>query len=242
MPGASRDPLFAADDLRNFWDERARDDAVSAVDNRQPYSGPHDGRFWARGVEDVDAIAELLDLEFSPDETVVDIGCGVGRLSRALSPRVGHVIGIDVSAEMLTRARELNAHLPNVEWVQGDGETLEPVVDCTVDGCLSHVVFQHLPDPSITYGYVREMGRVLRPGGWAAFQVSTDPGVHLPRRTGRVAALVGRGRRWDTDPAWLGSAVSMDDLRAAAHAAGLAVERVEREGTQFTFVRLRRLA
>ena len=50
----------------------------------------------------------------------------------------------------------------------------------SVDGCFSHVVFQHIPDPPITLNYVREMGRVLRPGGWALFQVSNDPTIHQP--------------------------------------------------------------
>ena len=68
------------------------------------------------------------------------------------------------------------------------------------------MVFQHLPDPAITYGYVTEMGRVLRPGGWAAFQVSDDPSdPPPPRLRGR------RGRRRSAIPAWLGSAVDLDD-------------------------------
>lgn len=76
---------------------------------------------------------------------------------------------------MLERARALHAQLTNVKWIHGDGESLSGIADASVDAVFSHVVFQHIPDPRITLGYVREMGRVLRPGGWTAFQVSTDP-------------------------------------------------------------------
>ena len=132
----------------------------------------------------------------------------------------------------------------NVEWVLGDGRTLAPIADASVDGCFSHVVFQHLPDPAIALGYVHEMGRVLRPGGWAAFQVSDAPEIHrrppLARRArALLAAARGRGPRGQGHRAWRGSAVDLGRLRAVAAEAGLAVERTVGAGTQFCFVRLR---
>src|SRR5437764_15430157 len=155
-----------------------------------------------------------VGLSIGPDEKVADIGCGVGRLTRALATRAGHVYGIDVSSEMLELAKGHNPELDKVEWLHGDGRGLEPLEDASVDGCFSHVVFQHIPDPEITLEYVREMGRVLRAGGWALFQVSTDPGVHRPTATlkSRAKRLL---RRRD-DRAWWGSGVEVDGLRAAA--------------------------
>ena len=148
---------------------------------------------------------------------------------------------------MLERARNLNTELDNVEWVHGDGSSLRPVPDACAAACFSHVVFQHVPDPAITLSYVREMGRVLRPGGWSAFQVSNDPSIHRPhggwaglRR--RLRSVVGRAPKGQRDPAWLGSAVDLDDLRAAADDGGTQVERVVSEGTQFCLVLLRKPA
>jgi SAM-dependent methyltransferase len=126
--------------------------------------------------------------------------------------------------------------------MQGDGRTLAGVPDAWADGVLSHVVFQHLPDPGLTYGYVRDMGRVLRPGGWAAFQVSNDPAVHRPRGgvARRLRALAGRGPRGTGHPAWVGSAVDLDALRVAAADGHLDVSHLYGEGTQFCLVRLQR--
>lgn len=240
-------PAVNREHMREFWDERAREDAWFFVDDTLDYGSPDMERFWTGGETTLDAILALVGAELRPEDEVLDIGCGVGRLSRALAGRVAHVTGIDISAEMLALAGEHNAQLENVTWVQGDGTSLAGIADASVDACVSHVVFQHIPDPRITLGYVREMGRVLRPGGWSAFQISNDPGIH--RAAGgvrglrrRLGSLVGRAPKGQADPAWLGSAVDLDELAAVADAAGMDVERVENPGTQFCFVLLRRRA
>ena len=225
-----------------FWDERAREQALFFVDNTVDYRNPDVERFWAEGEEAVGEILGELGVELRPADTLVEIGCGVGRLTRVLAKRAGQVVAVDVSEEMLARARELNPRLENVRWLHGDGESLAGIASASADGCFSHVVFQHLPDPELTLGYVREMGRVLRPGGWAAFGLSTDPAVHRPRRRAgwRLAALFGRGPRGQEHPAWLGSAVTLERLEAVAADGGLQLERVLHPGTQFTLVLGRR--
>jgi SAM-dependent methyltransferase len=225
-----------------FWDERARENALFFVDNTIDYRRPDAERFWAGGEEAVSAILDELGLAIRPTEKIVEIGCGVGRLTRALARCAAQVTAVDVSAEMLARARELNPELRNVSWLHGDGESLAGVPDASLDGCFSHVVFQHLPEPELVLGYVSEMGRVLRPGGWAAFVLSTDPAVHRPRGrvSWRLAALLRRGPRGQEHPAWLGSAVPLERLEATAAEAGLELERVLHPGTQFTVVLARR--
>jgi SAM-dependent methyltransferase len=228
--------------MRRFWDDRAREDAVYFVDNRQRYGEPDLDRFFAEGERDLDYFFELLGVRIEPHHTVVEIGCGVGRLTRAIAARADRILALDVSEEMLARARELNPALANVDWRLVNGTSLAPVEDGSADACVSAVVFQHIPDPEITLGYVREIGRILRPGGWAAINVSNDPRVHRPRGglKWRLRALVGRGPRGQSDPAWLGSAVDLDDLRRAAANAGLGVERITGEGTQYCCALLRR--
>ena len=231
-----------AGDMQTYWDEKAREDAFYFVDNRLEYGSPDEARFWAGGEEALELLLEIAGASIEPDDVIVDIGCGLGRLTRAAAARAAHVRAIDVSEEMLRRARRLNAELDNVQWIHGDGRTLRPIEDASVDGCISLVVFQHIPDPAITLGYVREMGRVLRPGGWAAFQVSTDARIHRPnqRFRERLLSLAGRAPRGQRNPAWVGSAVDLEDLRATAAECGLEVERVEDPGTQYCTVLLRR--
>jgi SAM-dependent methyltransferase len=235
-------------DSERYWDERARENALYFVDNEIGYNDPDTDAFWRRGEEVVARMLALADVTIGRAETVLDIGCGVGRLTRALASRAACVYGLDVSSEMLELAKRHNPSLENVEWLHGDGAGLRVVADGSVDGCFSHVVFQHIPDPAITLEYVREMGRVLRPGGWALFQVSTDPSVHhkpAGRKPGglreRAKALLGRGDEED-DSAWWGSAVDTAALRQAADEGGLDVVHVFDEGSQYTTVYARRRA
>ena len=231
--------------MRRFWDARAREDPFFFVDDRQPYRAGDDSDFWSQGEEDMRRFLAQIGAEIPRGATVVEIDCGVGRLTRVIAARAGRVVALDVSAEMLEQARRHHPSLANVEWRLGDGFSLRPQPDESADVCLSHVVFQHIPDPASTLGYVREMGRVLRPGGWAGFGVSNDPSVHrrrrgLAERVHRVRGRLRLGPQGRGDAAWLGSSVELDDLAAAAAEGGLALEQIVGAGTQFCLIRARR--
>ncbi len=228
--------------MARFWDARARENAHYFVDNRQDYRHGDEAAFWRDGEQDLDRLLDAVGAATAPGDVVLDVGCGVGRLTRALAGRVAHVHGIDVSAEMLRRAAANLAAVPNVTLHRGGGTDLAPLGDASVDAVVSLVVFQHIPDPQVTLGYVREIGRVLRPGGWAALHVSDDAAVHAREhvRPSRLAVALGRAPKGQDDPAWRGSAVDPGALRAAAVDGGMAVEALVGAGTQFCLVRTRR--
>jgi len=233
--------------MRRFWDERARENPLYYVDNKLLFQAPDQDQFWHQGERELDAMLDAVGARVGPDDVVVDIGCGVGRLTRVLARRAGSVLAIDVSPEMLDRARGYNPGLENVTWLKGDGASLAPIADASADACVSYVVFQHIPDPAIQLAYIREMGRVLRPGGWAAFQISNDPHLHrfrpeLERLRWRLRVLARRAPRRQNDPRWLGAALELGALREAAASAGLDIERIENPGRQFCFVLARRAA
>ncbi len=209
-----------------------------------------DGPIWIVSGQTVSAISTLCSAPSACrsklSDRVLEIGCGVGRLTRVLAQRAASVQALDVSRRMLELAQELNPGLDNVEWICGDGTSLAGIPSGRIDVCVSHVVFQHIPDPGITLGYVAEMGRVLCPGGSAAFQVSNDARLHrrrpiMARAKHAVAALVGRAPRGQDDLAWRGSHVELDDIRRAAAAGSMEVERVVGVGTQFCYVLARRV-
>ena len=230
--------------MRRFWDRRAREDAFYFVDNRLRFRDPDVDRFWKEGEVALDTMLAAAAKEVRPGESVVDIGCGIGRLTRPLAARASQVWAVEISAEMLELARKYNAGLENIHWLLGDGDSLAGIADESVDGIVSLVVFQHIPDPEVVMSYVREMGRVLKAGGWAAFHVSNDPSIH--RAPGFAARLRGalsqKHPSGQGDAAWVGSAVDLDELRRVAAASGLEVDRTSGEGTQFCVVGARRAA
>jgi ubiquinone/menaquinone biosynthesis C-methylase UbiE len=104
--------------------------------------------------------------ELRPGDVVVDLGAGAGfdafLAARAVGPE-GRVIGVDMTEEMLTRARE-NARkggFTNVEFRQGTIESL-PIEDESVDVIISNCVINLSPEKERVF---REAHRVLRPGG-----------------------------------------------------------------------------
>ena len=111
--------------------------------------------------------AELLALaEVKPGQKVADFMMGGGYFTRILSSAVGpsgHVIGVDMTHEMLKAARE-NARkigAANVEFRLGELEHL-PIADATVDVILSNCVINLVPDKAQVF---REAFRVLKPNG-----------------------------------------------------------------------------
>src|SRR5438067_2288386 len=104
------------------------------------------------------------------DLTVLEIGCGVGRMTRMLGRIFGNVTALDVSREMLDRTRVNLADLDNVKLMLGDGATLPGVPDESHDFAFSFIVFQHIPSTEVIASYCRDVTRVLRPGSLFKFQ------------------------------------------------------------------------
>jgi len=105
-------------------------------------------------------------LALRPGETVLDLGSGAGidcfLAARQVGPK-GRVIGVDMTPEMVAKARENARHggYRNVEFRLGEIEHV-PVPDRSVDVVVSNCVINLVPDKASVY---REAFRVLRPGG-----------------------------------------------------------------------------
>jgi arsenite methyltransferase len=101
-----------------------------------------------------------------PGEDVLDLGCGAGTDSLVAAQMVapgGRVVGLDMTPEMLAKARAAAAELgvDNVEFVEGEAERL-PFADGSFDVVISNGVIDLIPDKDAVFP---ELFRVLRPGG-----------------------------------------------------------------------------
>jgi len=100
------------------------------------------------------------------DRDALDLGCGMGRFSEALAPRLRGVLGLDLSAGMIEEARRRSRH-GNVRYAIGTGRDLAGVADGSVDLVLAADVFPYLVEAGLARHHVAEMARVLRPAGAA---------------------------------------------------------------------------
>jgi len=115
------------------------------------------------------AIGPLLDaVELRQGMTLLDIATGPGYVAAAATARGARVVGIDFSAPMVARARELN---PAVEFQEGDAEELS-FPDASFDAVVMSFGILHLARPERA---VREAMRVLKPAGRFAFTAWAKP-------------------------------------------------------------------
>lgn len=163
--------------MRNDWDERARENARYYVNTAT--KDWTDGEFFASGEKTV-AEEVLTDMgnicQGKPprDMRVLEIGCGAGRVTRALAKVFGEVHAVDVSGEMVRQAKLALEDLPRAFVYQNNGKDLAVVPPLEFDFAFSSIVFQHIPSREIVENYVREVGRLLRPGALFKFQVQGD--------------------------------------------------------------------
>ena len=174
----------------------------------------------------------------------VEIGCGLGRNTLAMADHFEHVIGLDISSEMLERAAQVAPH-ERVTFVLGDGASLAQIRDATADFVLTFTVFQHIPSVDVIERYIIEAGRILKPGGVFVFQWNNTPG-ELRWRVKRTLLSVGqrtgvaKERHERNAPEFLGSRVSMPRIRAALERGGMQLEQTKGEDTLYAWAWARR--
>ncbi|MEP6901088.1 MAG: class I SAM-dependent methyltransferase [Actinomycetota bacterium] len=164
--------------MKQEWDSIADENAFYGVLSRDEFENPDEidiDKFWETGKNDVNTILEIVRPENSKSLKMLEIGCGLGRMTHHFAECFGEVYALDVSSEMLSKAENYWKHLPNVNWVLGNGEDLSTIADAGVDCVFSFWVLQHIPDREAVINYIRESARVLKEGGTAFLQFRMAP-------------------------------------------------------------------
>jgi ubiquinone/menaquinone biosynthesis C-methylase UbiE len=141
------------------WDSASQ----SLTDARISVCGTSDDAEWQRSGE-ATASDVRSEAAVQTSDTVLEIGCGAGRVGRHLAPHCATWIGADVSSNMLRFAAESLKDLPNVRFFKLNGFDLTGVDADSVDVVYSTGVFMHL-DEWERYRYIADAHRALRPGG-----------------------------------------------------------------------------
>ncbi len=159
-------------------------------------------------------VAQIVRLATpGPSDTLLEVGCGYGRLLWHLLPLVGRVVGLDLHEGPLGEARALLAGRGEARLILGDGRTLAPIDSGSIDKVCAFTVLQHMTREGVAR-YLREFGRVLTPRGLGVVNFY-DEAV----RQDRMLDAAG-----EQSLSW-----SPAEICAAAEAARLTIHRLERE-------------
>ena len=152
----SIDPLFAV--LTNQGRKNGRWDVME---------------FFLTGDQEIKALMGTCQQLGYPDGRIaaLDFGCGVGRLTRALAVYFRDCYGVDVSRTMISKANELNSHVPSCEFIANDQDNLSIFSDNSFDLIYSNLVLQHVYSEHAIISYIQEFVRTVKRGGLIVFQL-----------------------------------------------------------------------
>lgn len=205
--------------MRADWDARAKENARFYVATGQ--SEWTDEEFFRSGEQTVaeEILTDMTNVcrgKAPADMRVLEIGCGAGRVTRALAKLFGEVHAVDVSGEMVELARRALAAYPGASVYQNNGKDLSVIPVENFDFAFSSIVFQHIPSREVIYSYVREVNRLLRPGALFKFQVQGDTSIET-----------------SPDDTWLGVPFSEEQAREMAEACGFENRYAHGAGDQY---------
>ena len=241
--------------MRGDWDERARENAFYYVaTGHRDWSEEQFFRSGQQTLEEL-VLSDIANICRGRDPKklcVLEIGCGVGRVTRALAEVFGAVVGVDVSPVMVAKAKTYLSSCDNVSFFVNNGKDLRMLGDGRFDFALSHLTFQHVPSKAIIESYIAETSRLLRPGALFKFDVQGYGALESGDRTwiSRARTLVARTRQllrplalfkfylWygslqsPGDNTWFGQPFSKEELTRIADACGFRYRYSLGEGEQ----------
>jgi ubiquinone/menaquinone biosynthesis C-methylase UbiE len=149
---------------------------------------------------------------------ILEIGCGIGRMTRELANIFGEVYATDVSAEMIKQARTRLEDWTNVHLYETNGLDLAELPSGHFDLVFSAYVFQHVPSAEVIRANLTEAYRVLKPGGVLKFQ------------TNGITAFDFEGTTKDT---WIGASFPEAEIRRFAEDVGAQLIGIFGSGMQY---------
>jgi ubiquinone/menaquinone biosynthesis C-methylase UbiE len=214
--------------MKRDWDDRACHDAKWFINTLRLQQT--DEEFDRTGKVEVERLI-LADLPLLTQDRdprslrLLEIGCGMGRMTRHLAEIFGEVVGTDVSGEMIRQARQWLRGIDNIQLHETNGIDFSIFPDESFDLILSAYVFQHIPSVEVIASNIREAWRLLKPGGFFKFQTSS------------ITMLDFEETEKDT---WIGASFPESEIRKFASESDGQLISIFGSGTQYCWTTIRK--
>jgi ubiquinone/menaquinone biosynthesis C-methylase UbiE len=174
-PDTKRATIQDRSDYKGTWDALASDQeaAYRYVAGRDYTDDQAMDTLAEKTAERLDAFTGIF-----PQDRILEIGCGVGRMGKVLSQRAAHWTGSDISGNMLSYAAQRLEGIENVSLIELPRPNLRRFDADSFSLVYCTVVFMHLLEWD-RFRYVQDMFRVLEPGGRCYFDnadIASDGG------------------------------------------------------------------
>jgi SAM-dependent methyltransferase len=178
---------------------------------------------------DVRLALEATGMKTGSERTLLDLGCGVGRLSFALADHFGEVLGLDVSPSLIAEA-ERHKDRSNVSFYCGDGHRIHLNDRRQFDTIFSFEVLHYL-DPEILRENFASVFEYLKPGGEFVFEINCATISHKTRLSMSFRSLlyhlgVREWRGWPNAPGFRRFPHGVADVRTLLNDLGFEVRNV----------------
>jgi cyclopropane fatty-acyl-phospholipid synthase-like methyltransferase len=177
-----------ADD-REFWDQLIRERGPRAFDTYESHASS-----LAKAQREVDTFL-VSHMHGVTRGSILEIGCGRGRMTQVLADLFETVVALDISTEATSRCRAL-VGASNVLVVVGDHRTVAAMPTSSFDVVFSYATFQHISSGTALRSYVASAARLVNPKGIALLQ------LRQPGWKARIVDFVAFARRAHSHKTW----------------------------------------
>lgn len=184
-------------ELQDNWDQFGKVDplwAILSIAEKQGSKWKVE-EFFQTGNREIESVIEHLKsqgLSLKPGKAL-DFGCGVGRLTQALTTYFDQVYGVDIAPSMIELAEKYNRHRDKCKYLLNAVPNLRVFPENMFTFVYTNLVLQHI-EPRYSKHYLKEFLRVLVPGGVLVFQLPSEPieKLHAPTRPNALKHIIER--------------------------------------------------
>jgi SAM-dependent methyltransferase len=184
-------------ELQDNWDQFGKVDPLWAILSNAEKQGNSWNleEFFQTGKGEIDSVIEHLKSQGLSLKRgkALDFGCGVGRLTQALTTYFDQVYGVDIAPSMIELAEKYNRHRDKCKYLLNAVPNLRVFPENMFTFVYTNLVLQHI-EPRYSKHYLKEFLRVLHPGGVLVFQLPSEATekLHVPTRPNTLKDIIKR--------------------------------------------------